>query len=327
MGRALRSPVSSLGRGALWRGPPWLTGMRARSVPWPWPNWASAIAAIASPTPTPRPPWPARCGRYGQLTPLVVCLREETFEVLDGFKRLAAARTLGLADRQHAAPGGRRAHGQGGHLRPQPDRPADPGVGRSLDRSRPGPRGRPDAGRGRRAAGPAQELGLPAAGPGREAGRRRPGGPPAGAAVRPPPHGRWCGCRPATRPRCWRRFHRDELTAAELDGVVDLLAAAPARSQQEYILAQPRQALQQARARDRLGLGPAAQPGRQPRGAAPGRRAGGPGPAGDWLRSQGRAGLTPCDRLVLTPAFARLARDAHSVAALADDLTRGVARP
>src|SRR5437764_14508359 len=35
--------------------------------------------------------------RYGQLTPLVVCLREETYEVLDGFKRLAAARALGLS--------------------------------------------------------------------------------------------------------------------------------------------------------------------------------------------------------------------------------------
>ena len=34
--------------------------------------------------------------RYGQLTPVVVCLREETHEVLDGFKRLAAARVLGL---------------------------------------------------------------------------------------------------------------------------------------------------------------------------------------------------------------------------------------
>ena len=33
--------------------------------------------------------------RYGQLTPLVVCLREETHEVLDGFKRLVAARVLG----------------------------------------------------------------------------------------------------------------------------------------------------------------------------------------------------------------------------------------
>ena len=34
--------------------------------------------------------------RYGQLTPVVVCLREETHEILDGFKRLAAARALGL---------------------------------------------------------------------------------------------------------------------------------------------------------------------------------------------------------------------------------------
>ena len=40
----------------------------------------------------------------------------------------------------------------------------------------------------------------------------------------------------------------------------------------------------------------------------------------NWLRSQGRAGLTPCDRLVLAPAFSRLARDASSVAALAQDL-------
>ena len=30
--------------------------------------------------------------RYGQLSPLAVCLREETPEVLDGFKRVAAAR-------------------------------------------------------------------------------------------------------------------------------------------------------------------------------------------------------------------------------------------
>src|SRR4029079_14525318 len=32
--------------------------------------------------------------RYGQIAPVVVCLREETPEVLDGFKRVAAARAL-----------------------------------------------------------------------------------------------------------------------------------------------------------------------------------------------------------------------------------------
>ena len=42
-------------------------------------------------------------------------------------------------------------------------------------------------------------------------------------------------------------LHRDELTAHELDGVVDLLLAAPGQSQQQYILAQPRQALTASR--------------------------------------------------------------------------------
>ena len=32
--------------------------------------------------------------RYGQMAPVVVCLREETPQIVDGFKRLAAARTL-----------------------------------------------------------------------------------------------------------------------------------------------------------------------------------------------------------------------------------------
>ena len=31
---------------------------------------------------------------YGQLSPVVVCLRERRYELIDGFKRLAAARSL-----------------------------------------------------------------------------------------------------------------------------------------------------------------------------------------------------------------------------------------
>ncbi len=42
-------------------------------------------------------------------------------------------------------------------------------------------------------------------------------------------------------------MHRDELTASELDGVVDLVLAARGQSQEAYILTQPRAALQQAR--------------------------------------------------------------------------------
>jgi hypothetical protein len=114
-------------------------------------------------------------------------------------------------------------------------------------------------------------------------------------------------------------IHRDKLTAAELEGVVGLLAAAPARTQQEYILAQPRQALRQARSE----TGWAWDPRLSRAGNRVARRLAdvleGLGRLENWLRSQGRAGLTPCDRLVLTPAFARLARDARGVAALADD--------
>ena len=115
-------------------------------------------------------------------------------------------------------------------------------------------------------------------------------------------------------------LRRDELTAAELDGVVDLLLTARGQSQEEYILAQPRPALQQARQQE----GWAWDPRLSQAGNRVARRLAsvldGLGRMEVWLQSQGRAGLTPCDRLVLTPAFSRLARDAHTVATLAEDL-------
>ena len=114
-------------------------------------------------------------------------------------------------------------------------------------------------------------------------------------------------------------LHRDELTAHELDGVVDLLLAAPGQSQQQYILAQPRQALAQARHES----GWAWDPRLSPEGNRLAKRLSDMleslGRIENWLRHQGRAGLTPCDRSLLAPAFTRLARDAHSVATLADD--------
>ena len=56
---------------------------------------------------------------------------------------------------------------------------------------------------------------------------------------------RWLVKLPAGhQPEVLATLHRDELTAAELEGVVNLLGATPGRSQ-EYTLAQPRQALQQ----------------------------------------------------------------------------------
>jgi len=103
--------------------------------------------------------------------------------------------------------------------------------------------------------------------------------------------------------------------------MVDLLLAAPGQSQQEYILAQPRQALEQVRHEGAWAW--------DPRLSQQGNRLAkrlsdileGLGRIEIWLRHQGRAGLTPCDRSLLTPPFARLARDAQTVATLADDFT------
>jgi len=256
--------------------------------------------------------------RYGQLTPLVVCLREETYEVLDGFKRLAAARALGLktvstrlleANERLAKAAifglnqtGRRTQEWEDawivHALVREDGLTQVEVAELL--------GRHKSWVCRRLAlveKLAEEvrddlrLGLLSATAARALVRL-----PAGNQV-----------------EVVATVHRDDLTATELEGVVDLLAVAPARSQQEYILTKPREALRQARAE----TGWAWDPRLSRTGNRVARRLADVleclGQLESWLRSQGRAGLTPCDRLVLTPAFARLARDAHGTAALADD--------
>jgi len=93
----------------------------------------------------------------------------------------------------------------------------------------------------------------------------------------------------------------------------------PRREQQEYILAQPREALAQAK-----GFVHAA---RDPRLSEAGnqvwKRVGTLldllGRMEVWLEHHGRTGLTPQDRTLLSPRFQRLARDAGSVAALSQD--------
>jgi ParB-like chromosome segregation protein Spo0J len=257
--------------------------------------------------------------RYGQLTPLVVCLREETYEVLDGFKRLAAARALGfktvtsrllLADDRVAKAAIHGLNQTGSrtqeweeawivHALIREDGMTQVDVAELLCRHKSWVCRR--LALVEKLADPAREdlrLGLLSTTAARSLVRL-----PAG-----------------NQADVLATLHRDELTAAQLDGVVDLLLAAPGRTQQEYILAQPHQALQQARQE----TGWAWDPRLSQAGNRVARRLTGVleglGRMETWLRSQGRAGLTPCDRLVLTPAFSRLARDAHNVATLAEDL-------
>jgi ParB-like chromosome segregation protein Spo0J len=257
--------------------------------------------------------------RYGQQTPLVACLREETHEVLDGFKRLAAARVLGLkalstrtleVDERLAKAAilglnqvGRRAQDWEEawivHALVREDGLTQEEVAELLSRHKSWVCRR--LALVEKLAVAAREdlrLGLLSVTAARSLVRL-----PAGNQV-----------------PVLATLHRDKLTAAELDGVVDLLQAAPGQTQEQYILDQPRQALQQARQETGWAW--------DPRLSASGNRVARRltyvledlRRMETWLRSQGRAGLTPCDRLVLTPGFSQLARDASSVAALSQDL-------
>jgi ParB-like chromosome segregation protein Spo0J len=115
-------------------------------------------------------------------------------------------------------------------------------------------------------------------------------------------------------------IRREALTVHELEGVVDLLQSAPSRELQQYILESPREALAQS---ERPCL-----PSRDPRlsmaGSQVWRRLGMLlemlARMEGWLTHRGLSGLTLKDRQVLAPRFERLSRDATSVAALAQDL-------
>lgn len=119
-------------------------------------------------------------------------------------------------------------------------------------------------------------------------------------------------------------IRREALTMHEVAGVVDLLPRAPSRALQQYVLDAPREALTQA---DGLCL-----PARDPRLSGVGnqvwKRLGLVlellARMESWLTHQGRTAITPTDRTVLAPRFARLAQEATAVAALARDF-EGVA--
>jgi len=120
---------------------------------------------------------------------------------------------------------------------------------------------------------------------------------------------------------------RDGLNAAEVRGVVDLLLASTSREQEAYVLAKPRQAVQQAH-----GTIPRAW---DPRLSVAGNRAlrrlaellDGLERLEHWLLHRGRAELTPGDQSLLTPSFTRLLRDAVVVAELVEDLLKEMQTP
>ena len=115
-------------------------------------------------------------------------------------------------------------------------------------------------------------------------------------------------------------IRREALTLHEVEGVVTLLLTAPTAALQTYILRAPREALAQS---DGACL-PARDPRLSPAGHQIWRRLGVLlellARMDGWLTQRGLTDLTPRDLHVLAPRVARLARDAMSVAVLAKDL-------
>jgi ParB-like chromosome segregation protein Spo0J len=258
--------------------------------------------------------------RYGQLSPIVVCRRQERYELIDGFKRIGAARSLmGIehlsarlmeADERTvkaAIYGLNRAGGRTRELEEawiihalvREDGMSQVEVAELLGRhkswvcrrlaliERLGSKARDDL-----------RVGLLSSTSARQMVRL--------------PQGNQAEVLDVVR--------REALSGAELNGLVDLWLGCSDRSQQQYILAHPREALSQAK-----GL---RHTGRDPRLSEAGNQAWKRvgllldvlGRMEVWLAHHGRAGLTAGDRLILASRFERLSRDAGSVAALSLDL-------
>jgi ParB family transcriptional regulator, chromosome partitioning protein len=120
---------------------------------------------------------------------------------------------------------------------------------------------------------------------------------------------------------------RHSLVAAELRGVVDLLLASGTKEKAAFVLEHPREALREAKAGEVRGW--------DPRLSAAGNRVSrqlastldGLARMANWLRHRGRGDLALCDRGVLEAAFVRLASEAHMVAELTDDFVQEIHLP
>jgi ParB/RepB/Spo0J family partition protein len=257
--------------------------------------------------------------RHGQITPLVVCRHEETLEVLDGFKRVAAAPSLGLAnlrcqvlaaDERQAKVALLTLHGAGKRLVEleeawlvqalvREDGLSQVEVAELLGRHKSWvcrrlalleklvEEVRQDLRLGLVSARTARELvSLPT----------------------------------GNQSRVLRLIQAEGLSSVEARGVVELLQGACTQEQEEYVLAKPRQALAEA---NQLIC-----PAWDPRLSVAGNRFSKQlarlldqlARMESWLNQQSRADLRACDRLALQPGLERLVEGSRSVAELAGEL-------
>lgn len=265
--------------------------------------------------------------RYGQMAPVVVCLREETPEILDGFKRLAAARTLPrwttlsarllAADEQTAKAAIYGLNQAGQHTRELEEAWIVFALVREDGLSQ------TEAAEllGRHKSWVCRRLALlerldESA---REELRLGLLGPTAARSLVQLPAGNQIEVLSCVR--------REGLTTAELRGVARLVASSATRQQVEYVLEKPRQALAQSE----LGPGLSSDPRLSPAGNRVSRQLAALldqlARMENWLRQRGRAELRGSDRPLLVERFVRLGIDAQSVADLSRDLGQELSGP
>jgi len=258
--------------------------------------------------------------RYGQISPMVVCLRDGHYELIDGFKRLAAARMISglnrvsirviLVDERGAKAaiyGLNRAGGRTRELEEawivhalvREDHLTQVEVAELLSRHK--------SWVCRRLA-LIERLGSEA----KDELRVGLLCPTAARQIVRLPEGNQAEVLQVVR--------REALSTVELSAMVDLLLECPGRRQQEFVLQNPREALAQKK-------GFVAVSARDPRLSSTGnelsKRLGFLiemlAKMEVWLTTRGRTALTPGDHALLRPRFERLARDSAAVAALSQD--------
>jgi ParB-like chromosome segregation protein Spo0J len=243
--------------------------------------------------------------RYGQLAPIVVCLRDDVPEVLDGFKRLAAARTwpkpatlsarLLAADERTAKAAIYGLNRTGRHIQEL----EEAWIVQALVR----------------------EDGLSQVEAAELLGR----------------HKSWVCRRLALLERLAEEARADLRLGLLPPTAARALVQLPAGNQVEVLAVARRERLSTAELRgvvELLGAAAGVRP-HDPRLSAAGNRVARQlgqvieqlTRMDSWLRYRGRAELSRCDRGLLAASFVRLARDAGAVAALAADLGEELQTP
>jgi hypothetical protein len=256
--------------------------------------------------------------RYGQMAPVVVWLREETPEVVDGFKRVAAGRQLqwsSLSARRLAADESTaKAAIYGLNRAGRPTREWEEAwLVHALVREDQLPQVAVAELLGRHKSWVCRRLALVEKLAAQAKDDLRLGllsVTLARSLVRLPA-GNQAALLAAVR--------RDGLSNAEASRVIDVLLSTVSQEQQDYVLGQPREALQQARAVERPGVDPRLSK----KGNWVARQLGylldSLAQMDHWLRHRGRADLTANDQRLLRPSWQKVEQDARAVAELAAD--------